>query len=43
MSSALFLDNVFGYATLENYARAYQDTVEDILAFLDGKPIRVLA
>ncbi len=41
------LDNVLltphiGYVTEENFARMYQDAVEDIVAFLDGKPIRVL-
>ena len=41
------LDNVLltphiGYVTEENFAKMYQDAVEDIVAFLDGKPIRVL-
>ena len=41
------LDNVLltphiGYVTAENLARMYQDAVEDIIAFLDGKPVRVL-
>jgi len=41
------LDNVLltphiGYVTEENLAKMYQDAVEDIIAFLDGKPIRVL-
>ena len=41
------LDNVLltphiGYVTAENLAKMYQDAVEDIVAFLDGKPIRVL-
>jgi len=41
------LDNVLltphlGYVIEENLAKMYQDTVEDIVAFLDGKPIRVL-
>jgi phosphoglycerate dehydrogenase-like enzyme len=41
------LDNVLltphiGYVTQENFAKMYQDAVEDIVAFLDGKPIRVL-
>lgn len=31
-----------GYATHETYRIFYQDVVEDINAFLDGKPIRVL-
>jgi phosphoglycerate dehydrogenase-like enzyme len=31
-----------GYVTAENLDRMYQDAIEDILAFLDGKPIRVL-
>lgn len=41
------LDNVLltphiGYVTEENFAKMYQDAVEDIVAFLDGKPIRLL-
>jgi len=41
------LDNVLltphlGYVSLENLTRMYQDAVEDILAFLDGKPVRIL-
>jgi len=41
------LDNVLltphlGYVIEESLARMYQDAVEDIVAFLDGKPIRVL-
>lgn len=41
------LDNVLltphlGYVSAENLTKMYQDAVEDILAFLDGKPIRVL-
>jgi phosphoglycerate dehydrogenase-like enzyme len=41
------LDNVLltphiGYVTEENLAKMYQDAVEDIVAFLDGKPIRLL-
>jgi len=41
------LDNVLltphiGYVTEENFTRMYQDAVEDIVAFLDGTPIRVL-
>ena len=31
-----------GYVTTETYAQFYQDTVEDIAAFLAGSPIRVL-
>src|SRR5581483_9324903 len=31
-----------GYVSAENYARFYGDVVEDILAWLDGKPIRVI-
>jgi phosphoglycerate dehydrogenase-like enzyme len=31
-----------GYVTAENLANMYQDAVEDILAFLDGNPVRVL-
>jgi phosphoglycerate dehydrogenase-like enzyme len=42
------LDNVLltphiGYVTAENLGRMYQDAVEDIVAFLDGKPVRVLS
>jgi phosphoglycerate dehydrogenase-like enzyme len=41
------LDNVLatphiGYVTRENYAVAFSDAVEDITAFLDGQPKRVL-
>jgi len=41
------LDNVLltphiGYVTVETLSKMYQDAVEDIVAFLDGKPIRVL-
>jgi phosphoglycerate dehydrogenase-like enzyme len=31
-----------GYVTRENYRVAFCDAVEDIAAFLDGKPVRVL-
>jgi phosphoglycerate dehydrogenase-like enzyme len=31
-----------GYVTAENYRQAYGHAVEDIRAFLDGKPVRVL-
>jgi D-3-phosphoglycerate dehydrogenase len=41
------LDNVvltphLGYVTQENYRRYYGDMVEDIAAWLDGKPVRVM-
>ena len=41
------LDNVvltphLGYVTEENYRRYYGDMVEDIAAWLDGKPVRVM-
>ncbi len=41
------LDNVsltphLGYATEENFQVYYQDAVEDLLAWLDGRPIRLL-
>jgi len=41
------LDNVLltphiGYVTAENLAEWYPDAVEDIVAFLEGRPIRVL-
>jgi phosphoglycerate dehydrogenase-like enzyme len=32
-----------GYVSAENYARFYGGVVEDILGFLDGKPVRVIA
>jgi phosphoglycerate dehydrogenase-like enzyme len=32
-----------GYVTEDTYARYYGDAVEDIAAWLDGKPVRVLA
>ena len=42
------LDNVvltphLGYVSLQNYQRYFPDIVEDIRAFLDGKPVRVIA
>jgi D-3-phosphoglycerate dehydrogenase len=42
------LDNVvvtphLGYVTAQNYARYFVDMVENIRAFLDGKPVRVIA
>jgi phosphoglycerate dehydrogenase-like enzyme len=41
------LDNVLltphlGYGTAENFAKMYPAALEDIVAFLEGKPIRVL-
>ena len=41
------LDNVvltphLGYVSAENYAIYFRDTVEDIRAFLDGKPVRIV-
>jgi phosphoglycerate dehydrogenase-like enzyme len=41
------LDNVLltphiGYVTEENFAKMYTAVVDDIVAFLEGKPIRVL-
>jgi phosphoglycerate dehydrogenase-like enzyme len=46
-SPLLDLDNVIltphlGYAPRDNFARMYEDAVEDIAAWLDGRPIRVL-
>jgi len=32
-----------GYVTMENYRLAYGQAIEDIRAFLDGKPLRVLS
>jgi phosphoglycerate dehydrogenase-like enzyme len=42
------LDNIvitphLGYVTAENYKRFYAQMVEDIRAWLDGKPVRVIA
>jgi phosphoglycerate dehydrogenase-like enzyme len=42
------LDNIvitphLGYVTVENYKRFYGQMVEDIRAWLDGKPVRVIA
>ena len=42
------MDNVvttphLGYVTEQNYRKMYADIVEDIRAFLDGKPARVIA
>lgn len=42
------LDNIvitphLGYVTADNYKRFYVETVEDVRAWLDGKPIRVIA
>ncbi len=41
------LDNVLvtphiGYVTSDNYSLFYQDALEDIVAFLDGNPLRVI-
>jgi phosphoglycerate dehydrogenase-like enzyme len=41
------LDNIvitphLGYVTAENYKRFYGQMVEDVRAWLDGKPIRVI-
>jgi D-3-phosphoglycerate dehydrogenase len=41
------LDNIvitphLGYVTAENYKRFYGQMVEDIRAFLDGKPVRII-
>jgi phosphoglycerate dehydrogenase-like enzyme len=43
----LLLDNVVltphvGYVTRETYAIFFREAVEDVLAFLDGDPVRVL-
>jgi len=42
------MDNIvttphLGYVTEQNYRQMYIDIVEDIRAFLDGKPVRVIA
>ncbi len=31
-----------GYVSVENLSKMYRDAVEDIVAFLDGKPVRIL-
>jgi phosphoglycerate dehydrogenase-like enzyme len=41
------LDNVLltphiGYVSVENLSKMYRDAVEDIVAFLDGNPVRIL-
>ena len=41
------MDNVvitphLGYVTEQSYRKYYQDAVEDIRAWLDGKPVRVI-
>ena len=41
------LDNVvltphLGYVTEQNYSKQYPDVVQDIRAWLDGKPVRVI-
>jgi phosphoglycerate dehydrogenase-like enzyme len=46
-SRFLDLDNVIltphlGYVTADNFARMYEDAVDDIAAFLDGTPIRLV-
>jgi len=42
------LDNVvitphLGYVSLQNYKKYFPDIVEDIRAWLDGKPVRVIS
>jgi len=42
------LDNVvltphLGYVTVENYREMYAQAIEDIRAFLDGKPLRIIS
>ena len=42
------LDNVvttphLGYVSAQNYGKYFPDIVEDIRAWLDGKPVRVIA
>jgi D-3-phosphoglycerate dehydrogenase len=42
------MDNVvitphLGYVSEQNYRRYFAEAVEDIRAFLDGKPVRVLS
>jgi phosphoglycerate dehydrogenase-like enzyme len=42
------LDNVvltphLGYVTVENYRQMYTQSIEDIRAFLDGKPVRMIS
>jgi len=42
-----FLPNAFltphiGYVTFENYSKFYSQMAEDLQAYIDGKPLRVL-
>jgi phosphoglycerate dehydrogenase-like enzyme len=42
------MDNVvitphLGYVSTQNYGKYFPDIVEDIRAWLDGKPVRVIA
>jgi len=41
-ASNVILTPHIGYVTDENYQNSYPQIVEDILAFLDGKPVRVI-
>ena len=41
LDNALLLPHL-GYVTAENLAKMYTDAIEDITAFLDGNPVRVL-
>ena len=36
------IDVVYGYVSEQNYRKYFPDIVEDIRAFLDGKPLRVI-
>ena len=46
-SSAAFPNTVLtphiGGRTYENFAARYQDSLEDVRAWLDGNPVRVIA
>ncbi len=41
LPNAILTPNL-GYCTREVYSQFYEDSIENVLAFLDGKPIRVL-
>jgi len=38
----LLLTGHIGYVTRENFSKAYQEALENIIAWKEGKPLRVL-
>ena len=38
----LLLTGHIGYVTQENFSKAYQEAMENIIAWKEGKPLRVL-